>query len=300
MRWMQTLLGLAAVAGLAHGGPIKLSAESIDGVYLEASGFSVFQGGTLDSADSFSKTPAVSIVEVGRTSGVSAGGGGPFGAFVDLSRGLLGTFAGGPAGSLDPSFAESGDAELWMNLTFTGTGGAEFDFHLTGNAGADVNGGAGSGMSVSEGGYHFSNGAVDPFITFPGQFLSVGRCVGNFGCATPFDGKPFDLVLDLAIDPMHNQFQVVFQVHSGATGPAFSDLANTAAISLTLSPGVGVDLSQGFLSVAQTPEPNYFGASSGVPEPGTAALVGIAFLTLPLVRRKRDRHRREDSDPTVS
>jgi hypothetical protein len=298
MHKIAAVLGLVTITGALQAATL-LNPELVNGFYVEAKGSSSFFGGIVDSADVVSSTlnflgPQVAIGLPPGT--VAQGGAGTFGAFSDLSRGLLGAYTAGPPGTTDGHYFEGSDALLMVNLTFNGTGTATFGMHITDST-VPISGPIGGAMfqaSISDGGYHFANGAVDQNITFPGQTTGVDWCNGTFvsgGCPDSLNGTPLDLSLTLPIDASHNQYQVWFQLDMRSGGAGAVNAANTAAISLALSPGVGVDLSNGFLSLPQTPEPNYLGGTSAVPEPGSTSLALGAVTLLAAYIRKRSARR---------
>jgi hypothetical protein len=290
--------GLSALALACSLGPVhaaSLNPELVDGLYLQASGEAQYYGVDVNSASLITSPGNFNgdALVIGGTSGVSAGGAGVYGAFVDFQRGLMGGYAGAPAGNNDPHYGELAQSWIIFNMTTTGIGHVSFELQTraTVTAATDDSGAAVS-LYLREDGYHFANGAVDPFITFAAQELLGHTCTGLEGCPTNPDSAPIDLFMDIPVDAQRNQFQITMLLQTNAVGPAAADSAHTAAITMNVSPGVTVDLPPGFLSVPQSPEPDYFGNRqvSPVPEPGTLACmaVGLAVVAAKGARRRRE------------
>ncbi|HLK20249.1 MAG TPA: hypothetical protein VKT81_14935 [Bryobacteraceae bacterium] len=269
-----------------------MSPTLVNGFHLEVSGKSIDQFlDTIDTADTISNNAGTTVVVgSGPTASPASAGGGAFGGFADLTRGLIGSYSVG-VGNESPGALQTSTTTMVLNLTFSGTGSFSPGMLLTYLAGPG-NGGAFLSAAIEASPYHLDNGVVGDVPNARNQFSTTQLCDGfqvSSGCPDGLDGTPIDLSLSLPVDAIHNYYQLLFQMSTFTSGTAFVNAASTADLSLTLSPGVTVDLSQNFLSLPQSPEPNYFGSQVAAPEPSALgfALPAITLLIACIARRSK-------------
>jgi hypothetical protein len=218
--------------------------------------------------DSQSSSATLAVLGTGPSPTPIASPTGSYGGFADLTHGLVGIYTNA-AGGEGPRDAESVDAAIYADLTFKGSGIATFTIHLN----ATTNGGSDDGQVAGQ----FFAGTqycTDPAI--------VGSC-------QPFSNLPVDLVDRFVINSATGfNRQFVFLIGAHSNGFNSINAAETASISMDLSPGLTLDQSQGFLT--QTGEPDFF-ATTAAPEPGMRGML-LAGLALVLISAHYSRWKR--------
>jgi hypothetical protein len=217
-------------------------------------------------ADSQSSSGTLALLGTGPNATTVSGGAGLFGGFADLTHGLLGIYTNA-AGNEPPSDAETVEAAIYVDLTFTGAGVVTFTTHFN----ASTNGGS-------------SDGQVSGEVFSPGRYCTDPQ----FNTCSPFSSLPADFVQRAVINPATGlTHQFIFDVNAHSNGFNSINAAETASITMTLTPGLTLDQSQGFLT--QSGEPNYF--ATGTPEPGLRGmlLAGLLLLTASVQYSRRKR-----------
>ena len=203
-----------------------------------------------------------------------------FGGFADVTTGTLGAYADSPTQS-DQAQAE---AQLFINLSFTGTGPVTLRMHVEGTISglADMFDASRYVSGMTAQGY-----TIDPLTglgILQGSLISAAGsiCQGNaFGtCSQPGDSISEDISMVLNVDPQHSLYSFMAESTATALGEASADGVHTSAISIDLSPGVTLDQSNGFLT--QSGEPNF---GSTTPEPSTLGFSGLGLASLLFARR---------------
>jgi hypothetical protein len=217
-------------------------------------------------ADSQSSSGTLAVLGTGPSPTPIASPSGAYGGFADLTHGLIGIYTNA-AGGEGPRDAESVDAAIYADLTFKGSGTATFTIHLN----ATTNGGSDDGQVAGQ--------------LFAGRQYCTDPAIGS--CA-PFSDLPVDLVSHFVINSatgFNRQFVFIIGAHSNGFNSI--NAAETASISMDLTPGLTLDQSVGFLT--QSGEPDFFAAST--PEPGMRGMLLAGLLLLAISaqysRRKR-------------
>ena len=209
-------------------------------------------------ADSQSPSGTLAVLGTGPSPNPIASPSGAYGGFADLTHGLIGIYTNA-AGGEGPRDGESVDAAIYADLTFKGSGTATFTIHLN----ATTNGGSDDGQVAGQ----FFAGR---------QYCTDPALVGS--CA-PFSDLPVDLESHFVINSatgFNRQFVFIIGAHSNGFNSI--NAAETASISMDLTPGLTLDQSDGFLT--QTGEPNFF--ATATPEPGMRGmlLAGLLLVTI--------------------
>jgi hypothetical protein len=218
-------------------------------------------------ADSQTSSGTLAVLGTGPSPTPISSPSGAYGGFADLTHGLIGIYTNA-AGGEGPRDGESVDAAIYADLTFKGSGTATFTIHLN----ATTNGGSDDGQVAGE--------------LFAGrQYCTDPALVGS--CA-PFSNLPVDIETQFFINPTTGfNRQFVFTIGAHSNGFNSINAAETASISMNLTPGLTLDQSDGFLT--QSGEPDFFAAST--PEPGMRGtlLAGLLLLTISVEYSRRKR-----------
>jgi len=218
-------------------------------------------------SDSQSSSATLAVLGTGPSPTPIVSASGAYGGFADLTHGLIGIYTNA-AGGEGPRDAESVDAAIYADLTFKGSGTATFTIHIN----ATTNGGSDDGQVAGQF-FAGSQYCTDPVI----------------GSCQPFSNLPVDLVDHFVINSATG-FNRQFVLSLGAHSNGFNSInaAETASISMDLTPGLTLDQSDGFLT--QTGEPNFF--ATATPEPGMRGVLWAGLLLLTISARWSRKNRK--------
>lgn len=276
--WRRTCLPVCFVCltGAASAdsiGPGFLPATTPGGwqVYVEGNSYinaNQLVSSAIDEDDSQVFLNTTAVLGTGPSLNPISSASGAFGGFADLTHGLLGVYTNATGGI--SRNAEEVDAGIFVNLTFVGTGTVDLTMHIA----ASTTGASDDGQAAGE------------LFTQAGNFCTDPQFVGS---CNDFSLLPVDVTQQFVVSQsgVTHQFRFTLSAYSRSFNSI--DAAETATISMSLSPGLSVDQSQGFLT--QTGEPDYFN-SADAPEPGTPGML-LAGLGLISVRCGRWRRKRD-------
>lgn len=212
----------------------------------------------------------------------------PATAFASLINGALGIrIVGGPG------IGGNAGADLYVNVSFQGTGTNTVNLDVDGNYGVQ-------GDPLTDGvlfGAGISCYSVVDVAIRQGKDCGVARVNEHSEDQGQVLGPgnisfPAHLSLQFTVDPEHTLFQFVFGLSGTAFGAATLNAIHTGLISFDLAPGVTFDQSNGFLtSPGDVILPGEGNPPPAVPEPSMLAATGCGFVAL-IGYRARQRSRR--------